>query len=188
MKKKHFLLKTVEYSGWHFKIYYFWFVKTWQITSTTPTPTARTSHTKLQAAIVDVHKHLGSTWHGADTELTWHDGVSDVEVIERQPQGLTRGGRGCARGLRGWPGRLDGRRCWCGVPAGLEAIVLRFQSLNLILFNNKRIKIRHNLTETAFKTLVTPSNTHTPEADGHFPAFRLAAVVILNQYYWNYGM
>lgn len=76
----------------------------------------------------------------ADTELTWHDGVCDVEVIERQPQRLTRGGRGRAGGLGGRSGRLDGCCCWCGVTAGLETIVLRFQSLNLVLQHDKRMK------------------------------------------------
>lgn len=70
---------------------------------------------------------------GIDGVLTRHDGVSDVEVIERQPQRLPRGGRGRAGGLGGRPGHLDGRRRGRGVPARLEPVVLRFQGLDLVL-------------------------------------------------------
>lgn len=137
---KYFWRYSVEYSVEAFcnAQYYFWFV-------------------------CFTHTLDTSDQHAADaranTPLTWHDGVSDVEVIERQPQWLTRGGRGRAGGLRGWPGRLDGRGGWRGVTAGLETIVLRFQRLDLILFIDERMKMRQNLIETAFKTVVIQSNS-----------------------------
>lgn len=88
-------------------------------------------------ALTSLHKCSRS-----DGELTWHDGVRDVEVIQWQPQRLTRGGRGCAGGLGGWPGSLDRRGRWRGIAAGLEAVVLRFQGLNFILFVGKWMKIQ----------------------------------------------
>lgn len=77
---------------------------------------------------------------GGDGELTWHDGVRDVEVVQGQAQGLTWGGRGCAGGLGGRPGRFDGCGGRCGVAAGLEPIILGLERLDLILFVDKRFK------------------------------------------------
>lgn len=95
---------------------------------------------KRRAADADRLKHLRCGDSGGDGELTWHDGVRDVEVVQGQAQGLTWGGRGRAGGFGGWPGRFDGRGSRRGVAAGLEPIVLGFECLNLILCVGKRLK------------------------------------------------
>lgn len=82
-----------------------------------------------------------------DGELTWHDGVRDVEVVQGQAQGLTRGGRGRAGGLGGRPGRFDGRGGRRGVAAGLELIVLGLERLDLVLLVDKRFKKKEKKKE-----------------------------------------
>lgn len=95
---------------------------------------------KLPAADADRVKHSRCGDSRGDGELTWHDGVRDVEVVQGQAQGLTRGGRGRAGGLGGRPGRFDGRGSRRGVAAGLEPIVLGFERLDLVLCVGKRFR------------------------------------------------
>lgn len=159
--------------------------KSVSITSTSPTLPAHTSLTRRKKKKQEKKKRKTSRcwcWSsqtldsGGDGELTWHDGVRDVEVVQGQAQGLTRGGRGRAGGLGGRPGRFDGRGGRRGVAAGLEPIVLGLQRLDLVLLVDKRFKKKKKcLRERASR----------PRQQGAIPLPGLDSVVIPNQYYWN---
>lgn len=69
----------------------------------------------------------------ADPLLTRHDGVRDVEVVEGEAQGLARGRGGGAGGLGRGSGRLNRGSLGSRVPAGLQAVVLCLEELNLVL-------------------------------------------------------
>lgn len=140
--------------------------KSLSITSTSLRLRAYTSHLgkkeKLPAAAdADRLKHLRWSDSGGDGELTWHDGVRDVEVVQGQAQGLTRGGRGRAGGLGGRPGRFDRRGGRRGVAAGLEPIVLGFERLNLVLYVGERLREKKSFRDGASSALAAAESELT---------------------------